>query len=143
MLCHRSIGHDLKSRIPGCLSASLFLHNHLSPCPLPPPGGGDGGQVESGVELLGGGGRHHLQLLFTTPQRWCHHQSPSPFPTTPHCRLEVEISPSPYVPSRSSTNAHLKGGAITSLLSGTYPHKSQPLTSESLNCSTLLGGLLK
>ena len=37
----------------------------------------------------------------------------------------------------------LKGGAITSLLSGTCPHKSQALSSESLNCSTLLGGLLE
>ena len=84
-------------QFPGCCSASLFLHNHLSPCPLPPPGGGDGGQVESGVELLGGGGRHHLQLLFTTPQRWCHHQSPSPFPTNScsHCRFELERSPLP------------------------------------------------
>ena len=40
----------------------------------------------------------------------------------------------------------IKGAALTSLLSGKYPHKSQPLTSDSLNCSfslLLLGGLLR
>ena len=37
----------------------------------------------------------------------------------------------------------IKGAALTSLLSGKYPHKSQPLTSDLLNCSLLLGGLLR
>ena len=37
----------------------------------------------------------------------------------------------------------VKGAALTSLLSGKYPHKSQPITSNSLNCSLLLGGLLR
>ena len=37
----------------------------------------------------------------------------------------------------------IEGAALTSLLSGKYPHKSQPLNSDSLNCSLLLGGQLR
>ena len=37
----------------------------------------------------------------------------------------------------------IKGAALTSILSGKYPHKSRAITSDSLNCSLLLGGLLR
>ena len=37
----------------------------------------------------------------------------------------------------------IKGAALTSILSGKYPHKRQAITSDSLSCSLLLGGLLR